>query len=542
MLKTVLAAVNARYIHSCLALYSLRASCPRYRDSIFIREFTINQERGFILRELYSMKPDIIGFSCYIWNIEMVASLTIELKKLMPSLIIILGGPEVSHERTDCPADIIVSGEGERAFNDIMAFYNEKRGRVLPVMDGEVDINRLPFPYADGLAGFENRIIYYESSRGCPFRCQYCLSGSEDHHVRALPLERVRGELQFFLDDNVRQVKFIDRTFNCLEARAANIWRFLKEHDNGVTNFHFEISADLLDSESLELLAGVRKGTFQFEIGVQSTNISVLKEIGRKTDIARLSANVSALREPRNIHLHLDLIAGLPGEGYESFGRSFNDVYAMKPDMLQLGFLKALKGTGLRNNAARWGLVYGDSPPYEVLKTNALSFDEICRLKDIEYLLESFYNTGLAPFTLRYLTRGGAFEFYESLAAFWRGRGYHLAPRGKIAMYAALYEYCLENAGVDAPLALELMGFDLLARENEKSPPEWLAPKLSVEDRALFRRYKASMGADAIAVRTFEYDIAGWVSETPEKRRNALLFRYKDGKGRGEYSEITGGN
>ena len=540
ILKTVLTGINAKYIHSCLALYSLRAYCPdEYRGSIVIREFTINQEHGFILRELYACKPDIIGFSCYIWNIGMVAALVRDLKKLLPDLIIILGGPEVSYDSIDCPADFIVKGEGERAFLELMDFYNGKRSGP-PEMTGiPVDMNRLRFPYTDGVKSFDNRIIYYESSRGCPFHCQYCLSGDADSRVRVLPQQRVQEELLFFLNARVRQVKFTDRTFNCFTERAFHIWRFLKEHDNGLTNFHFEISADLLDTETLSLLSDARKGLFQFEIGVQSTNADVLREIDRHTDLTRLTKNVTALRGFGNIHLHLDLIAGLPGEDYVSFGRSFNDVYAMEPDALQLGFLKALKGAPLRAGAEGSGLVCGDSPPYEVLKTRELSFDEICRLKDIESLLEGFYNRGLAPLTLRFLTAAGAFAFYENLAAFWREKGYYSAPLGKMGMYEALYEYCRKSSGTDADFVLELMRFDLLSREYEKSPPEWLVPKPSPEERAYYKIYKSSMGADAFVIRTFTYKIAGWLGGKPEKARNTLLFRYKDGKGRGACFEIV---
>ena len=358
--------------------------------------------------------------------------------------------------------------------------------------------------------------------------------------MRALPLQRVYGELAFFLNARVRQVKFIDRTFNCVKDRALNIWRFLKESDNGITNFHFEISADLLDEEAIRLLAGVREGMFQFEIGVQSTNISVLRKIKRHTNLPGLTKNVSMLREPANVRLHLDLIAGLPGEGYTSFKQSFNDVYAMKPDILQLGFLKALKGTGLRNNAPDYGLVYDDCPPYEVLKTNEMTFDEISKLKDIETLVDGFYNMGLAPLTLNYLTGTGAFEFYEKFAEFWRYKGYYSSMPSKMGMYAALYEYCLQTGAAEAGLILDFVKFDLLLRENEKNPPEWLVPRPSSEMRALYGIYRKTMGADAFNIQAFEYDIAGWACGTPIKRRNIILFRYKNGKGRGTFCEITG--
>ena len=540
MLKTVLVALNAKYIHSCPALYSLREFCPQYRESIIIREFTINQERGFILRELYACKPDIIGFSCYIWNIGTVTALAKSLKKLLPNLVIILGGPEVSYDHVDCPADVVVKGEGEQAFCDLMAYYNDGIGELEQIAGEPTDVNQLPFIYADRLEDFTNRIIYYESSRGCPFHCAYCLSGNKDSRVRVLPLKRVYNELQLFLDAQVRQVKFTDRTFNCRKDRTVNIWQYIKEHDNGITNFHFEISADLLDNETLSLLNDVRSGMFQFEIGVQSTNKTVLDKIKRHTDLSRLTENVIKLKKSGNIHLHLDLIAGLPGEDYTSFRQSFNDVYAMEPEALQLGFLKALKGTEVRSGAERYGLIYDYSPPYEVLKTDEISFDEICHLKDIESILEGFYNTGLAPCTLRYLTGAGAFEFYERIALFWREKDYHLAPLGKMGMYAALYEFCKQSVGIDTKFILELMRFDLLAREHEKNPPEWLVPKPSPEERAMYRAYKESIGADALSIQTFEYCVMNWRGGLPEKRRNTVLFRYKDGKGKGVYREITG--
>ena len=542
MIKTLLIALNAKYIHSCLALYSLRAFCTEYQDSIEIREFTVNQDHGFILREIFKCRPDIIGFSCYIWNIEIITALVKDLKKVLPEAVITLGGPEISYGSVECPADIIVKGEGEQRFLDILTYYNEGLGST-ELAAGPLDISKLPFPYADGFDNFANRIIYYESSRGCLFQCSYCLSGNESATLRVLPLERVYRELRIFLDAKVKQVKFVDRTFNSIKERAINLWHFLIENDNDVTNFHFEVAADLLDKEALELLSKVRKGMFQFEIGVQSTNKSVLKGIRRSTDFTKLSRNVLALRESDKIHLHLDLIAGLPGEGYLSFKQSFNDVYHLMPHALQLGFLKALKGTSIRENAKSYGMSFQEGPPYEVLKTNELSFDEICNLKYIAKMLDSFYNSGLTDLTLRYLSRSGAFEFYESLATFWLSKGYHLVNHGKIAMYAILYEYCQQSAKIDEDdLVLELIRFDLLVRENEKNPPEWLVSKPTEEKRKIYREIKKTMGSDAFAIQTFQFDIANWTSGDPKRRRNTILFRYKEGKGRGVYHEIVEGS
>jgi len=541
MIKTLLVALNAKYIHSCLALYSLRAFCTKYQDYIETREFTVNQDYGFILREIFKCKPGIIGFSCYIWNIEIIVALVMDLKKLLPETIIILGGPEVSYEPVECPADFVVKGEGEQRFLDLLSRCYEGIGSVEPIID-PIDINQLSFPYTDGFEDFANRIVYYESSRGCLFQCQFCLSGNDDMPLRMLPLERVYQELQLFLDAKLKQVKFVDRTFNSQKERALDIWRFLIENDNNFTNFHFEIAADLLGDEVLELLSKARKDMFQFEIGVQSTNKSVLKEINRSTNLAKLSRNVSILHEQDKIHLHLDLIAGLPCEGYPSFKRSFNDVYAMKPHVLQLGFLKALKGTAIRENAEAYGMLFQVGPPYEILKTNELSFDEICNLKYIAKMLDGFYNSGLVDLTLKYLSRRGAFEFYESLAAFWQAKGYHLVNHGKMTMYAILYEYCQQSAEIDEDLVLELIRFDLLERENEKNPPEWLVPKPTAEERKIYRELKKTMDPDAFAIQNFQFDIVNWVSGDPKKRLNTIMFRYKEGKGRGVYHEIAEGS
>jgi len=357
-----------------------------------------------------------------------------------------------------------------------------------------------------------------------------------------LPLDRVYHELLIFLKAKVRQVKFVDRTFNSIKERATDIWRFLIENDNNVTNFHFEIAADLLDNEALDLLSKIRKGMFQFEIGVQSTNKSVLKGVKRSTDLTKLSRNVSVLRESGNIHLHLDLIAGLPGEGYLSFKQSFNDVYYMMPNALQLGFLKALKGTSIRENAEFYEMSFQEGSPYEVLKTNELSFDEISSLKYIAKMLDSFYNSGLVDLTLKYLSSCGAFEFYESLAAFWLAKGYHLANHRKTDMYAILYEFSQQSAKTNNDLVLELIRFDLLARENEKNPPEWLVPKPTAEERKMYREMKKTMVPDAFAIQTFQFDIANWTSGDPKRRRNTILFRYKKGRGRGVFHEIAQGN
>ena len=442
-MKLLLTAINAKYIHSNLAVYSLRASAGSIRDQVKLAEFTINHRTEEILRDIYRKKPDVLFFSCYIWNMVYVTELTAECKKVMPGVPIWLGGPEVSYDaeqylREHPEVDGILCGEGEESFRRLGECYvnckadvehlsqipglvfrrnltpQKKNEETVPSFTEHsnksyvnyeaeaweveqiqtnppaplVDLSTLPFPYQE-LTDFENRIIYYESSRGCPFSCSYCLS-SIDKSVRFRSLELVLPELQFFLDRKVPQVKFVDRTFNCRKSHAMAIWRYLLDHDNGVTNFHFEIAADLLDEDELALIARMRPGLIQLEIGVQSTNPRTLEAICRKTDLGGLRAVVAKVHAGKNIHQHLDLIAGLPFEDYESFGRSFNDVYAMRPDQLQLGFLKVLKGSRMHREAEQYGIVRRALPPYEVLCTPWLPFSDVLRLKMVEEMVENY--------------------------------------------------------------------------------------------------------------------------------------------------------
>ena len=403
-MKFLLTALNAKYIHSNPALYSLRAYAGKeMRNCIQIAEFTINNSIEDILAGIYEKQPDVIGFSCYIWNWEMIQKLIVLVNKVMPKVPIWLGGPEVSFhserilQQYPMLAGIIV-GEGEASFLELLQYYEgvgtkelkDIKGLQLPEgFSGErelTDVSRLPFLY-ENLDEFTNRILYYESSRGCPFRCSYCLS-SIDKTVRLRDVETVKKELQFFLDNKVKQVKFVDRTFNCNHDHAKQIWNYILENDNGVTNFHFEIAADLLDEEELELLGKMRPGLVQLEIGVQSTNPHTLSAIRRVTDIAKLAKTVCKIHQAGNIHQHLDLIAGLPYEDYESFAKSFNQVYAMKPEQLQLGFLKVLKGSYMEECVEEYGIAYMDTPPYEVLYTNWITYPQILRLKRIEEMVE----------------------------------------------------------------------------------------------------------------------------------------------------------
>ncbi len=495
-MQFLLVALNAKYIHSNPALYSLRAYAGENASHVEIAEYTINNRMEDILSDIYKRKPDVVGFSCYIWNFSMVQDIVCELHKLLPDLPIWLGGPEVSFDGEIVLKKLpylagIMAGEGEGTFKELLAHYltgerqlSEISGLVLPGgkrtgMREPLPLSEVPFLYTD-LDEFENRIIYYESQRGCPFRCSYCLS-SIDKTVRFRDIETVKKELQFFLDASVAQVKFVDRTFNCNHEHALEIWQYIHENDNGVTNFHFEIAGDILDSEEIALLKKMRPGLVQLEIGVQSTNPETLHEIRRVMDIPKLKTVVEAIRLGGNIHQHLDLIAGLPLENYESFARSFNEVYAMQPNQLQLGFLKVLKGSYMHEMAENYGLVYMDKPPYEVLYTKWLSYDEICRLKRIEEMVELYYNSNQFTRTIPVLEKAFAspFAFYEALAEFYGRNGLFVETPSRLYRYQVLLDFAKETDEKNELLYTELLTYDLYLRENLKSRPGF-APDLSL--------------------------------------------------------------
>ena len=494
-MKILLTAVNAKYIHSNLAVYSLKEYAKKQGVSVSLLEFTANQQPDEILGEIYREAPDVLAFSVYIWNVSLISALAGDIHKILPETEIWLGGPEVSWNSRQIMERLpflrgILRGEGERSFGSLCRYYSFGQGPRpeeipgLTVRDGRgnlldtgvqepVDMDELPFPYHD-LKGFEHRILYYESSRGCPFFCSYCLS-SLDRHLRTRSLKLVFKELAFFLEHRVRQVKFVDRTFNADSRRALAVWKFLKENDNGYTNFHFEIEGDLLGEEELELLSELRPGLIQLEIGVQSTNPGTLKAVRRHTDFQKLSRNVSRIRGFHNIHQHLDLIAGLPEEGMESFRRSFCQVYALKPQQLQLGFLKVLKGTEMEKQAEQSGCLSRTEPPYEVLQTKWLSYGEIRRLKLVEEMTEIYYNRGQFRKTLEAAEPffENAFALYERLGLFCEKRGYLQASQNRIRRYEILGEFLDMEAPDLAGLFRECLVYDLYARENLKSRPVW---------------------------------------------------------------------
>ena len=460
-MKILLTAVNAKYIHSNLAVYSIRANAKEYRSRITLGEYTINQYVEDILQDIYKKKPDLIAFSCYIWNIRHVREIVRELRKILPSVPIWLGGPEASYDARGLLENYpevtgVLVGEGEESFYELCKFYDGKIENLADVKgiayreDNEIivkplelvnDLSSLSFAYED-FQDFEHKIIYYESSRGCPFSCSYCLS-SIDKSVRFRDLELVKKELQTFIDEKVPQVKFVDRTFNCKVSHAMAIWNYIYEHDNGVTNFHFEVAADLITEEELKLFAKMRPGLIQLEIGVQSTNEETVCEIRRKMNFSKVAEMVTRVKEIGGIHQHLDLIAGLPNENYESFGKSFDDVFALRPEQLQLGFLKVLKGSYMYENRDAYGLVYRSEPPYEVLSTNWVSYDEMIRLKGIEQIVELYYNSHQYDRTLTEVLEGeeSVFAFFESFADDYREKGYHLVNHSRKEKYYILKDF-----------------------------------------------------------------------------------------------------
>ena len=536
-MKFLLAAINAKYIHSNPGVYSLRAFARTKIPGadIEIGEYTINHQMDLILQDIYRRKPDFIGFSCYIWNISYIMEIVRDVKKVLPEAEIWLGGPEVSYDAKKVltrEPDVrgIMRGEGELTFTELVRAYLQREKTSVPdgytgesfrgqakeetsgcaentrmpenaegenahsdrldlsqipgityrAANGEIEehgpqrllsLDEIPF-YYDDMAGFENRIVYYESSRGCPFSCSYCLS-SIDKKLRFRDTETVKKELQFFIDNKVPQVKFVDRTFNCKHDHAMAIWKYINEHDNGVTNFHFEISADLLREEELQEMSTMRPGLIQLEIGVQSTNSDTIKAIHRTMDFEKLKGIVDRIHSFGNIHQHLDLIAGLPYEDYDSFLHSFNDVYALKPQQLQLGFLKVLKGSHMMEMCREYGIVYKTQEPYEVLSTKWLDYDHVLKLKTVENMVEVYYNSGQFQNTLEYLEGffPDAFSIYERLGNFYMEKGYGDVSHTRMRRYEILLEFLEDVSEISMDQVKDQMVYDLYLRENLKSRP-----------------------------------------------------------------------
>ena len=639
-MRFLLCGINAKYIHSNLAIFSLKAYADRKKipgAEIILKEYTINNYVEDILQDLYEEKADVVIFSCYIWNISFVRELAAELKKVNPDVKIWAGGPEVSYAANkflmENPAfDLIMQGEGEEVFSELIRLTVEEKCRIKDVykqseskkvlsgivekshsierkqvvkeakdiedkhfagednvyptnyidmsklqklqgiavrnFSGEaalgnaesnignkteiintgfatlMDMDTIPFVYED-FHLFEHKILYYETSRGCPFCCSYCLS-SVDKTVRFRSLPIVKKELDAFLEAKVPQVKFVDRTFNCNRQRAIDIWSYLVEHDNGITNFHFEISSDLLGEEELELFAKMRPGLIQLEIGVQSTNGETVDAIHRHMDLEKLFHYVDRVHALGNIHQHLDLIAGLPYENYERFGVSFDDLYAHKPDQLQLGFLKVLKGTVMEEEVKKYNILYRNQPPYEVLGTKWLSYDEIILLKGVEELVELYYNSGQYTLTLKYAVPffESPFRFYEMFSAWYRGKSYHKLNHNRLEKYNILREFLREHIDENEWDTLdEIMLYDMYLRENVKGRPAWAkdTAQYKKEWKALYREqgeklfpedvqagiYDSKRAANQSHIEVFEIDIKKFEqSGQVEKKQVFCLFDY----------------
>lgn len=571
MTRVVLAAVNAKYIHSNLAVFDLKAYAEAYGGAegmeLVIGEYTINQSPDGILADLYEKQPDVVAFSCYIWNIRIVHEVARELKKLLPEVSVWYGGPEVSYDSEKQLAEWpwvtgIMRGEGEETFNQLLRYYKGE-GEIWEIdgltyrLNGEIcrtkdrkplKLDQIPFPYTEK-ESLEHKIIYYESSRGCPYFCSYCLSSIE-RGVRLRSLSLVEKELQMFLDWKVPQVKFVDRTFNCNGQHAMGIFRYIKEHDNGITNFHFEISADILSEEQLELLATLRPGLVQLEIGVQSTNGQTIEAISRKMDLSVLADRVMRVRKGKNIHQHLDLIAGLPYEDYESFRRSFGDVYRLRPDQLQLGFLKVLKGSGMWEKSREYGMIYRSQAPYEILETPWLPYSDVLRLKQVEEMVEVYYNSGQFDNSVEYLLHyvEHPFDFYQSLGEFYHEKKYDQVSHSRARRYEILIEYVREAMNLlgkemDAFLALAV--YDVYRRENVKKRPDFAPEETPWKEtfrellqdegqmRALlpcgYENYDSKILSRAVHMEHVCIDIEATVrSGKPVAKEQILLFDYKN--------------
>lgn len=556
-MKICIVAINASYIHTSLSCRYLHRSCKGLNT--YTHEATINDRVEHIVAALYKKHAEVYAFSCYIWNIEVVLEAASRLKTVLPECKILLGGPEVSYDAAQVLeqnpfVDYIVCGEGELAFSQFAAgadisgiegFTFRKSGKIIQNGMAIVeDLNVLPRLYTkEELASLGNRLIYYETSRGCPFGCSYCLS-STTRGVRFFDLDRVFEDLKLFLDAKVKMVKFVDRTFNIDVRRTMQIVKFLLK-ENGSTCFHFEMAADLLTDELIYLFRSAPEGMFQFEIGVQSTNPKTIQAVNRKMDFLKLSKNVHALRQNDNIHLHLDLIAGLPYEDFLSFQKSFDDVYALRPHTLQLGFLKLLKGSKIRKEADLHGYIYTEKPPYEVLGNDYITYGQLLELKAVEDLVEKYHNSGVFEKSLPYAIEklgAGAFGFYLTFSKYWLQNGYHERRHSRKGLYDIFCAFFLEQTGGDDPLFRDLLKFDFVWHNRGDALPDW------AEDsggKAFYRRVSTFLAAGGkqkylphysnlrqidlmkrIRAEKFQFDVVG----TRKFCENVIIFDYSSKK------------
>ena len=498
-MKILLTAINTKFVHSNLAVRYLKAFTKDMDYTGKIREFSINDRDEKILEEIIKEKPEVVAFSTYIWNIEIVKRLSDLIKLVDKNIEIIYGGPEVSYDSPnilkELNGDYIIEGEGEKTYREFVEYklgqreiqsirglHYKKEEQVYsngkrPLMN----MDELVFPYEEN-EDLDNKIVYYEGSRGCPFNCKYCLS-STIHGVRFLDIDRVKKELEYFIKKEVRLVKFVDRTFNCNHKFTMAIWEFLINQDTN-TKFHFEISADILKEKEIELLSKAPKDRFQFEVGVQTTNDKVLNKINRFVNFSDIKEKVEELEKVKNIKQHLDLIAGLPDENYESFKKSFNEVYLIKPEEIQLGFLKLLRGSSMREEAEEYGMKYSPYPPYEILKTKDISYDELLILKKVEEMVDKYYNSGKFNNIIKYLVKKfeTPFDFYLSLGEYFDYKGYFNRNIGNVEYYKVFLDFNREILKQDNKVLKEIVRFDYLSFNKKRGIPEFLQSPIDKEE------------------------------------------------------------
>lgn len=549
-MKIVLTAINSKFIHSNLAVRYLKAFTKDLPYECTIREFSINDRKEKILEELIGEKADVIAFSSYIWNIEYVASIARLIKLVDDSIEILIGGPEASYDSRNFldsnDADYVIEGEGEETYKEFVQSKLQSLGKKIdtPInglyikKDSEIlyggkrqlmNMEKLVFPYGEE-DSLDNKIVYYEASRGCPFKCAYCLSSTE-HGVRFLNGERVKKELDYFIKKGVRLVKFVDRTFNCNKNFAEDIWKFIIESDTN-TLFHFEISGDLLSEDEIKLLSRASRGRIQFEVGVQTTNDEVLKNIDRFVTFSDISEKVIELGKVKNIRQHLDLIAGLPGEDFSSFKKSFNDVYCIEPDELQLGFLKLLKGSKMREEAPKWEMVYSPYPPYEILRTSTLSYEEIVKIKRLEEVFDKYYNSGKFKTILKYMSAlfETPFDFYMSLGTYYYERGFYNRNISSVDFYKVFVDFNRDKLNGNRKIVNEIVKYDFLMNNRKRWLPDFLTRTSNKEVESSIKENFKKQGLsikdiNSTHLEIFEIDIINFVDNgIIEEGEHYLLF------------------
>lgn len=542
-MKILLTAINSKFVHSNLAVRYLRAFTKDMNYDCKIREFSINDRDEKILEEIIKERPNVVAFSTYIWNIEIIKRLSNLIKLVDEDIEILYGGPEVSYDSQNILKELngeyIIEGEGEKTYrefveyklgereiNSIRSLYYKADGEVIsngkrPLMN----MNELIFPYEED-ENLDNKIVYYEASRGCPFNCKYCLS-STTHGVRFLDIDRVKQELKYFIDKEVRLVKFVDRTFNCNHKFTMAIWEFLINQDTK-TQFHFEISADILKKSELELLKKAPKDRFQFEVGVQTTNDDVLNRINRFVNFSDIKEKVEELIQIRNIKQHLDLIAGLPGEDYNSFKNSFNDVYSISPEEIQLGFLKLLRGSSMREEAEEYGMKYSPYPPYEILKTKDISYDELIKLKKVEEMVDKYYNSQKFDNIIKYLVNkfDTPFDFYYTLGTYFDSKGYFDRNIGNSEYYRVFLDFNMEILKGDNSILKEILKFDYLRFNKKRGMPEFIQRNLDKDEELKIKdQFKGVYSFKDYHLEIFDINISKFIkNSTVVKEKDYYLF------------------